>query len=108
MINQKIVDQCRQSLIDAARRKQKITYGDLATTIGVANQSVGAYLNQIYTEEIEKGHPDLTLVAVYSGIGYGKYNSAGKRPQSVKFDSTNADDVQEYEKELSRVYAHNW
>jgi hypothetical protein len=61
----------------AARARDTITYSALASFLGVANQSVGRYLNAIYEEEIALGHPDLTVVVVYSETGMGRYNSRG-------------------------------
>jgi hypothetical protein len=65
MIDQRITERCKARLIATARALDKITYSALASHLGVANQSVGRYLNAIYEEEIALGHPDLTVVVVY-------------------------------------------
>jgi len=108
MVDQTLLAHCRLILIDTARNNRKIAYSKLASLLGVANQSVGKYLNEIYKDEIAKGHPDLTLVAVYSGTEYGNYNSRGARPQSFKIDPKNESHVRDYDTELRRVYAHPW
>ena len=51
------------------RNHAKIAYSKLAKHLGVANQSVGLYLDAIYKDEIAAGRPDLTLVVVYSETG---------------------------------------
>jgi hypothetical protein len=61
MIDQRITDRCKARLIASARARDTITYSALANLLGVANQSVGRYLNAIYAEEIALGHPALQL-----------------------------------------------
>jgi hypothetical protein len=104
MIDQKLVDRCRAMLIEVVRSKRKIFYSELATVLGVANQSVGVYLNPIYEQEMAAGRPDLTVVAVYTETGMGRYNSRGGPAQSVKVDPNSNEDVKAYKEELNRVY----
>lgn len=104
MIDKQRVDRCRTKLIEVARSRGTINYGDLAKLLGVANQSVGPYLNAIYDDEIAHGRPDLTVVAVYSDTGFGRYNSRGGPAQSVRVDPNNPADVRAYMDELDRVY----
>jgi hypothetical protein len=106
MIDRRITARCKARLIAVARASKKIAYGELAKRLGVANQSVGRYLNAIYEEEIALGHPDLTLVAVYKNTNFGRFNSRGGPAQSIRVDPNNRNDVRAYEAELSRVYAH--
>jgi hypothetical protein len=109
MLDAGIVLRCRVKLIDVARKHAKITYGEMAKHLGVVNQSVGRYLDAIYRDEtIAAGRPDLTLVVVYSETGYGRYNSRGSQPRSIKVDPKNPADVQVYDAELRKVYAHHW
>jgi hypothetical protein len=108
MLDAGIVLRCRAKLVDVARKRGKITYGQLANHLGVANQSVGLYLNAIYKDEIATGYPDLTLVVVYKETGYGRYNSRGRQPQSIKIDPNNKADRQVYDNDLRKVYAHPW
>ena len=108
MLDAGIVSRCRAKLVEVARKHARITYGDLAKHLGVANQSVGPYLDAIYKDEIAAGRPDLTLVVVYSETGYGRFNSRGRQPKSKKVDPDNSVDVQTYEAELRKVYAHPW
>ena len=106
MINKRITARCKARLIAAARVSNKITYSALAKRLGVANQSVGRYLNAIYEEENALGHPDLTVVAVCKKTGMGCFNSCGGPAQSIRVDPNKQSDVQAYEAELARVYAH--
>jgi hypothetical protein len=106
MIDKQITAKCKAELIAVARAGERITYSDLAKLLGVANQSVGRYLNAIYEEEIALGHPDLTVVVVYAETGMGRFNSRGGPAQSIRVDPTKQSDVQAYEAELARVYAH--
>jgi hypothetical protein len=106
MIDKQITDKCKAKLIAVARANGTIAYSDLANQIGVANQSIGRYLNAIYEEEIALGHPDLTVVVVYSKTGMGRYNSRGGPAQSIRVDPDNQSDVQAYKAELERVYRH--
>jgi hypothetical protein len=106
MIDRGIIDRFRDRLIATARARDTIPYNALAKHLGVANQSVGKYLNAIYEDEIAQGHPDLTVVVVYSETGMGRYNSRGGPAQSVRVDPNNPRDVQAYKSELDRVYGH--
>ena len=106
MIDRRITERCKTRLIAVARARETITYSALASFLGVANQSVGLYLNEVYAEEIPLGHPDLTVVVVYAGTGMGRYNSRGGPAQSVRVDPDNRSDVAKYRAELERVYDH--
>jgi hypothetical protein len=106
MVDQRITDRCKATLIAIARARDKITYSELANLLGVANQSVGRYLNAIYAEEIALGHPDLTVVVVYSKTEMGRFNSRGGPAQRIRVDPNNQSDVQAYKAELKRVYDH--
>jgi hypothetical protein len=44
-MNKEIMERCRAKLIEVARVRGTITYSDLAGFLGVANQSVGVYLD---------------------------------------------------------------
>jgi hypothetical protein len=103
-MDQDRIEQCRTKLIEVARARSTITYGDLATHLRVANQSVGKYLNPIYENEIAQRRPDLTVVAVYPKTGMGRYNSRGAAAQSVVVDPKNPNHVRAYQEELNRVY----
>ena len=82
----------------------RITYGDLAAHLGVANQSVGPFLNAIYREEVEAGRPDITLLAVYAGTNYGRYNSRGKRAQSIRVDPKDVTQCRTYDADVTLVH----
>jgi hypothetical protein len=102
------LNKCRSKLVEVAAARSRITYGELAAHLGVANQSVGPYLNSIYREEVTAERPDLTLVVVYADTGFGRYNSGGGPAQSVKVDPQNLDDVKAYNEHLARVYPPRW
>ena len=106
MIDGQITARCKTRLIAVARARGTITYSALADFLGVANQSVGLYLNEIYAEETAQGHPDLTVVVVYAETEMGRYNSRGGPAQSVRVDPSNPADVVAYKAELERVYDH--
>jgi hypothetical protein len=122
MLDRGILTQCRAELIrtaspgklaladglplDAVFGGGTITYGALAGTLGVANQGVGLYLDEIYEEEIEgRDHSDLTTVAVYADTGFGRFNSQGAAVRSRIVNPNDAHDREMYREELLRVYA---
>lgn len=99
------VKRCREKLIAVAKKRDVISFGDLAKHIGVPAQSIGRYLNAVYNDlVVTQDLPDLTLVAVKSGSHYGRYNSTGAPAQSVVFDESNLDARELYDKERERVY----
>lgn len=106
MINKRITVKCKTRLIAVARASSRVTYGELAKHVGVANQSVGRYLDAIYNEEIALGHPDVTLVAVYKDTGMGRFNSRGGPAKSIRVDPNKQSDVNNYQDELTQVYAY--
>lgn len=96
---------CQNKLIEVSKRRETITYGELAGYLGVANQSVGKYLNAIYENlVVNSKFPDLTLLAVYRGSRYGRYNSRGLPAQTVKFDPENPDHCRRYDSDRELVY----
>jgi hypothetical protein len=106
-VDPEIVARCRERLIQVARARGTISYGELAQYLGVANQYVGGYLNVIYNElVIAQGSPDLTLLAVYSGTRYGRYNSRGEAAQSAAFDPNDPNQRALYDDDRECVYQH--
>ncbi len=105
MIDSRITDRCRKILIDTARARTTITYGQLAPQLGVANQSLGQYLDAIYAEEMRAGRPDLGVVVVYADTGFGRFNSRGGPVRSVRVDPNDPESVRAYREELAKVYA---
>lgn len=104
-MNPLLIDRCREKLIEVSKRWGTITYGELAAHLGVANQSVGGYLNAVYHDlVVDQGLPDLTLLAVYSGTEYGRYNSRGLPAQSVEFDADDPNQRAMYDSDRERVY----
>jgi hypothetical protein len=122
MLDPRILARCRAELIRTANagklalanglphrvvfERGTITYGALAGILGVANQGVGLYLDDIYKTEIEgRDRSDLTTAAVYADTGFGRFNSQGATVRSRAVDPSNAHDRQTYREELLRVYA---
>jgi hypothetical protein len=106
-VDSELVARCRDRLIQVARQRGTITYGALAAHLGVIPQAVGKYLNAVYNDlVVEQGLPDLTLLAVYSGTEYGRYNSRGGAAQSVTFNPDNPSQRALYDADRERVYQH--
>jgi hypothetical protein len=105
-MNPDVKSRCRNKLIEVAERRGTITYGELATHLGIANQGPWDVLDELYKEETDARRPDLTLVVVYSDTGFGRYNSEGASTRSVKVDPKNPDQVRAYREALARVYEH--
>src|SRR5690242_1894567 len=104
-MNPQLITRCRNRLIEVSRRRGTITYGQLAAHLGIANQSVGPYLNAVYDDlVINSGLPDLTLLAVYSGTKYGRYNSRGLPARSVVFDPHDPAHRRIYDSDRELVY----
>jgi hypothetical protein len=106
MVNPAITSKCRSLIQAVASRGETIPYSRLAKNLGVANQSVGHYLDEIYKEECDARRPDLTVVVVYAGTKMGRYNSRGKPAKSKKVDPRNPTDVKAYQAELKAVHGH--
>jgi hypothetical protein len=104
MLDREIIERCKSRLIAVASARDTIKYSELAAHLGIANQSIGRYLNEIYVNETALGHPDITLVAVYAHTGLGRNNSKGA--QSIIVEPDNAHDVATYKAGLKRVYDH--
>jgi hypothetical protein len=105
MPNTEQIELCRKRLIETARAKARITYGELAAHLGLKTaRNIRIYLNPIYDREMQAGRPDLTLVAVNSKTGYGWFNSEGGPAQSVPFDGKDLAQVARYEAGLNAVY----
>jgi hypothetical protein len=106
MDSQSLDVRCRSKLIEVAKHRGTITYAELAAHLGIANQGPWGMLDDIYGEEIVAGHPDLTLVVVYSQTGLGRYNSEGAHVRSVKVDPGDSNQVKAYREALARVYEY--
>ena len=106
-MNPRLVARCRDKLIEISRRRSTITYGELATHLGVANLSIGKYLNAVYNDlVVNQGLPEVTLLAVRKGTQYGWYHSRGGAAQSVEFDPADPRQRALYDSDRERVYGH--
>ena len=103
-VDERIVRKCRAKLVSLAKGGRRITYGDLARHLHVANQSLGRYLNPIYEEEMEAKRPDLTVIPHYQDSWYGKFNSRGLEPQTIVVDPENRNHVRAYKAELRQLF----
>ena len=105
-MNPDLKPRCRDKLLEVAKRRETISYAELAAHLGIANQGPWDLLDDLYREEIDAGRPDLTLVVVYSDTGLGRYHSKGGPARSVKVDPVNSDHVRAYQEGLNRIYEH--
>jgi hypothetical protein len=103
---------CRKLLCEAAKRRETIRYGDLATALGLksARQEWSTVLGPIADAEVNSTGHDLTLVVVYSSgpaKGLGRYFSnirGGQSPQSTALDPNNQQQVAAYKQALEQVF----
>jgi hypothetical protein len=103
---------CRKLLCQAAKRRQTITYGALATALGLSSprQAWKTILGPIADDEVKKTGRDLTLVVVYAtgpAKDLGRYFSnirGGAAPQSGALDPRNTRHVEAYKRERERVF----
>ncbi len=77
---------CRKLLCEAAKRRETITYGALATALGLKSprQEWSTVLGPIADDEVKKTGHDLTLVVVYAaGPAMATWNGTGsdRRPR---------------------------
>jgi hypothetical protein len=105
-------DECRKALCLAAKRREKITYGDLAKALGLKSprQQWSTLLHPLSESEVKRTGADLTLVVVYASgpaRGLGRYFSnvrGGTPPGSTMLDPSNPQQRAAYEQELRRVF----
>jgi hypothetical protein len=104
---------CRKILCQTAKRRRTIrrtiTYGDLASALDLASprQQWSTVLNPIYEEEMQNTGRDVTLVVVYASgpaRGLSRYFSNGRAPQGTMLDPRNFQQVEDYKKELEKVF----
>jgi hypothetical protein len=82
---------CRNLLIDLAKSGKRTSYGDLATRLGIRNQSLWSCLERVADDERKAGRPDLTVILHYAGRKYGRI-----APRSFRA----------YQEEIRKVYRH--
>src|SRR5438105_3309234 len=79
---------CRKILCEVAKRGDKITFGQLATELGLKNANLNEWhtvLDSISTEQVRRTGRDLTLVVVHASTGISPYFSdirAGQAPRT--------------------------
>ena len=104
--------QCRKLLCDAAKRRETLTYGKLATALGLKSprQAWSTVLGPIAADEVNRTGHDLTLVVVYTSgpaKGLGRYFSnirCGVPPQSMSLDPRDSQKVAQYKLALDQVF----
>ena len=104
--------QCRRLLCQAAKRREKVTYGALATALGLRSprQEWNTVPGPIAADEVNNTGQDLTLVIVYASgpaRGLGRYFSnirGGAPPQSDALDPRNTQQVAAYKQALEQVF----
>jgi hypothetical protein len=104
--------QCRKILCQAAKRRKKITYGDLAKALGLKSprQEWKTVLDPISTDEVQKTGRDLSLVVVYASgpaKGLSRYFSnvrGGQPPRTKRLDPRDRQRVDAYKQELEAVF----
>jgi hypothetical protein len=104
--------QCRRLLCEAAKRRETITYGALATPLRLKSprQEWNTVLGPIANDEVNKTGHDLTLVVIYAtgpARGLGRYFSnirGGAPPQSDTLDPRNPQQVAAYRDALEQVF----
>jgi hypothetical protein len=104
--------QCRKILCLTAKRRETITYGALATALGLKSprQKWNTVLGPIADDEVKKSGHDLTLVVVYASgpaKGLGRYFSnirGGQRPQSNTLSPKNSQQVAAYKLAREQVF----
>jgi len=105
--------QCRKILCQTAKRRGTITYGTLATALGLKSprQEWNTVLGPIAVDEVNKTGHDLTLVVVYASgpaKGLGRYFSnirGGQPPQSKALSPSNQQLVAAYRQALQQVFS---
>ena len=104
--------QCRKILCLSAKRRQTMTYGALASALGLKSpqQKWSTVLGPIASNEASQTGEDLTLVVVYAtgpAKDLGRYFSnirGGAPPQSNALDPKNPQQVAAYQQALQRVF----
>ncbi len=103
---------CRKLLCEAAKRRETITYGALATALGLKSprQEWSTVLGPIADDEVKKTGHDLTLVVVYAAgpaKGLARYFSnirGGQSPQSIALNPNDQQQVAAYKQALEQVF----
>jgi hypothetical protein len=103
---------CPKILCHTAKRRDAITYGALATALGLKSpqQEWNTVLGPIAADEVRKTGHDLTLVVVYASgpaKGLERYFSnirGGRSPQSTTMDPSNSRQVAAYKQAREQVF----
>ena len=90
----------RETLVEFARAKKRISYVELARKLGRDAQGPWPELDALSAAEIEAGRPDLTLIVIQRETGYPT------RFRGHDFNTRNLDDLSEYGKALKAVFQH--
>jgi hypothetical protein len=104
--------QCRKILCLAAKRREPITYAQLAAALGLKSpkQQWSTVLHPISEAEVKQTGEDLTLVVVYGSgpaQGLSRYFSnlkGGAAPGTTMLDPKDEEQVAKYKRDRERVF----
>jgi hypothetical protein len=103
---------CREILCITAKRRETITFGNLAKALGLksARQPWNTALHPLSESETKRSGADLTLIVVYASgpaKGLGRFFSnvrGGAPPRATMLDPRNAEQKAAYKEELERIF----
>jgi hypothetical protein len=114
----------RNRLIDVARKRETINYGELMKEFGIGRNKIGGVVGEISNYEAAQGRPQISSIVVRSDSRTKSYphgNPGGgffgldgipkglRRPASAHADSTLTSKEKEYiKREQERVWDTNW
>jgi hypothetical protein len=106
------LSECRRILCLSAKRRETITYGDLAAALGLKSprQQWNTVLDPLAETEVNKTGADLALIVVYAtgpAKGLSRYFSnmrKGAPPRTTMLNPDDPQKVAEFKQELERVF----
>lgn len=113
------VERARSILIEVAKEKRTITYGELMSRLGGPGRGyIGEVVGRISEIEYQNRHPKLSAVVVTAATGmvgggfFGLPGTPGNVRRSTREElqdcSLSAADKEYWQQELRRVYNHPW
>lgn len=113
------VKRARPILLEAAKDKITITYGELLSRLGgPGRRYIGEVVGRISKIDYQNGHPKLSALVVTAATGMvgGGFFGLPGTPENVRrstreaFQDCNLSEADEqyWQQELMRVYSHPW